>query len=69
MKRSLLSITIIALITLNVSGYKKQSIDINVNGQKRNMVVFKPNKMQPKMPLFIVTHGMNQSPEYQLDSD
>ena len=54
---------------LQASAYKKQSIDIKVNGQTRNMVVFTPTKMQEKMPLFIVTHGMNQSPEYQYDSD
>jgi hypothetical protein len=33
------------------------------------MVVYTPNKMLDKMPLFIVTHGMNQDPEYQYGSD
>ena len=49
--------------------YKQQSMDINVNGQQRNMVVFTPNSLPDNSPLFIVTHGMNQSPEYQYDSD
>ena len=49
--------------------YKKQSIDITVNGQKRNMVVFTPTTLPAKSPLFIVTHGMNQDPKYQYDSD
>lgn len=54
---------------LEAVAYKKQSIDITVNGQKRNMVVFVPNKMQEKMPLFIVTHGRDQDPEYQYGAD
>lgn len=51
--------------------YKKTSLDITVNGQKRNMVVFTPNSVttNSNMPLMIVTHGMNQNPEYQYDSD
>jgi len=57
------------LSVLQVSAYKKQSIDITVNGQKRNMVVFTPNTLPAKSPLFIVTHGMKQSPEYQYDAD
>ena len=54
MKRSIISLFLILLSALQVSAYKKQSIDINVNGQKRNMVVYTPNKMLDKMPLFIV---------------
>ena len=80
MKRSLLRHTLtkgqraIALIltilsVLEVSAYKKESIDITVNGKKRNMVVFTPNSFPAKSPLFIVTHGMNQDPEYQYGSD
>lgn len=80
MKRSLLGHTltkgqrIISLIliifsVMKVSAYKKESIDITVNGQKRNMVVFTPNSFPAKSPLFIVTHGMNQDPEYQYGSD
>lgn len=52
-----------------MSAYKKQSININVNGQQRNMVVFTPDELPAKSPLFIVTHGMNQDPEYQYGSD
>ena len=33
------------------------------------MVVFTPQKLPAKSPLFIVTHGMNQDPEYQYGSD
>lgn len=57
------------LFTLQMSAYKKQSININVNGKSRNMVVFTPNQLPVKSPLFIVTHGMNQDPEYQYGSD
>jgi len=62
--------TILLLCTFFQSqAYKKQSIDITVNGQKRNMVVFTPNSLPDNSPLFIVTHGMNQDPEYQYGSD
>ena len=69
MKKSLLLSVIFLASTLQAVAYKKESIDITVNGQKRNMVCFTPKTMQDKMPLVIVTHGMNQNPEYQLDSD
>ena len=69
MKRSVLSLLLLLSSVLQVSAYKQQSIDITVNGQQRNMVVFTPNTLPEKSPLFIVTHGMNQSPEYQYDAD
>ena len=68
MKQSIISLFLI-LLTFQASAYKKQSIDITVNGKQRNMVVFTPNDLPAKSPLFIVTHGMNQSPEYQYDAD
>lgn len=57
------------LVATSSFAYKQQSIDINVNGQSRNMVVYTPNVLPDNSPLFIVTHGMNQSPEYQYGSD
>ena len=72
MKRSLLlffHLSLALLFTMQASAYKQESININVNGQQRNMVVFTPSQLPAKSPLFIVTHGMNQSPEYQYDSD
>lgn len=69
MRRSLLSTLLILLIGIQVSAYKKESIDITVNGKQRNMIVFTPSMLPAKSPLFIVTHGMDQSPEYQYDSD
>ena len=63
------NLSILLLFALQVSAYKQESININVNGQQRNMVVFTPDVLPAKSPLFIVTHGMNQSPEYQYDSD
>lgn len=67
MKRLLLLFSL--LLSLCSYAHKKESIDITVNGQKRSMVVFTPTTTQTNMPLMIVTHGMNQSPEYQYDSD
>lgn len=63
------NLSILLLFAMQVSAYKQESININVNGQQRNMVVFTPDVLPAKSPLFIVTHGMNQSPEYQYDSD
>ena len=51
------------------NAYKKESIDITVSGTSRNMVVFTPNTFSGKIPLMIVTHGMNQNPEYQYGAD
>ena len=69
MKHSIIIVILSSLFVLQASAYKKESIDITVNGKKRNMVVFTPNKFPAKSPLFIVTHGMNQDPEYQYGSD
>lgn len=69
MKHTLLSSLILLVCCSNSLAYKQETIDINVNGQQRNMVVFTPNALPPKSPLMIVTHGMNQSPEYQYGAD
>ena len=72
MKRSLLFIfhlSLAFLFAMQVSAYEQKSININVNGQQRNMVVFIPNELPAKSPLMIVTHGMYQDPEYQYDND
>lgn len=69
MKHSLLALLLILFSATQASAYKKQSIDITVNGQQRNMVVYTPTSLPAKSPLFIVTHGMNQSPEYQYGAD
>ena len=68
MKRTLLSLASLLLV-LQATAYKKQEINISVNGQQRNMVVYVPSSLPAKSPLFIVTHGMNQSPEYQYGAD
>ena len=57
------------LLTSQISAYEQQSINITVNGKQRNMIVFTPNTLPEKSPLMIVTHGMNQDPEYQMGSD
>lgn len=69
MDKAILSLSLAVLTAVTASAYNKQSIDISVNGQQRNMVVFTPNTLPAKSPLFIVTHGMNQDPEYQYGSD
>ena len=69
MRSSFFTLILVLLSVTKVSAYEKQSINVNVNGQQRNMVVFTPNSLPAKSPLFIVTHGMNQDPEYQYGSD
>lgn len=41
------------LMALQASAYKQESINITVNGQQRNMVVFTPNTLPAK---FVVTY-------------
>lgn len=67
--KRLLCAYVIMCICVGINAYKKESIDITVNGVSRNMVVFTPNAKQVNMPLMIVTHGMNQNPEYQYEND
>ena len=69
MKLKLFTTILLLCTLLQGQAYKKQSIDINVNGQSRNMIVYTPNSMSDNYPLFIVTHGMNQDPEYQYGAD
>ena len=70
MNRSRFSlVSLLLLLTMQVWAYEKDSIFIKVNGKSRNMIVFTPNTLPAKSPLMIVTHGMNQSPEYQYGAD
>lgn len=67
-KLSALLILLFALVANSMASVKT-SITITVNGQQRSMIVYTPNQMQNNLPLMIVTHGMNQSPEYQSVGD
>jgi poly(3-hydroxybutyrate) depolymerase len=69
MKYSYLVLVTLFLLSLQASAYKQQSINITVNGKSRNMICFTPNELPDNSPLMIVTHGMNQDPEYQMGSD
>ena len=69
MKRTFYFLSLFLLLAVQAGAYKKESIDIQVNNKTRNMVVFTPNSLPARSPLFIVTHGMNQDPEYQYGSD
>ena len=69
MKRSTLFVILTLILSLQAFAYKQQSINITVNGKSRNMVVYVPNSLPAKSPLIIITHGMNQDPEYQYGSD
>ena len=66
--RSILSICLLVLVTL-AQARKEENIKINVNGQQRSMICYSPDKPTDDMPLFIITHGMNQDPVYQRDND
>lgn len=67
--KSMLLLLLWGLMVCKSSAYKLQSIDITVDGQKRNILCYTPNTVSANMPLWIVTHGMNQNPEYQRDGD
>ena len=69
MKKPLLLLSLMLFALWQASAYKQESINITVNNKQRNMVVFTPNSLPASSPLFIVTHGMNQNPEYQYGSD
>ena len=69
MKLKIFTTLLLLSVFLTGNAYKRQSIDINVNGQTRNMVVYTPNSLPDNSPLFIITHGMNQDPEYQYGAD
>lgn len=67
--RFFLILVAVLCVSDEVLAYNKQNVSILVNGKSRKMVVFTPDESQNNMPLIIVTHGMNQSPEYQYDAD
>ena len=68
MKRILILI-LVALLSLTANAYNKDSLFVDVDGTQRNMIVFTPQKAAKGLPLMIVTHGMNQNPEYQYSAD
>lgn len=59
----------IVLVSISSHAYKKESVTVNVDGKQRSMIVYSPSSTTASMPLMIVTHGMNQSPEYQSVGD
>lgn len=64
----LLSLAVM-LVSIPISAYKSENITVNVNGQNRSVLVYKPDNMSANLPLMVVTHGMNQNPEYQSEGD
>ena len=68
MKKILLSLIALCSV-LSASAFKKDSLFVDVDGQNRNIIVFTPKKLKKNFPLMIVTHGMNQNPEYQYEHD
>jgi len=53
----------------SASAYKKETVQITVDGKSREMIVYTPTSMADELPLMIITHGMGQSPEYQYEND
>lgn len=64
-----LSISATVNKAMSKSTVTKESVTISVNGQNRSMIVYSPKSAVDNMPLMIVTHGMNQNPEYQAYGD
>ena len=69
MKLKLILTLCLSFLMMQAHAYKEQNLEITVNGQKRSMICYTPNAMTRNMPLFIITHGMNQDPVYQRDND
>ena len=69
MKTKFLLTLLSVLFVSHARAYNQESIDIYVNGQQRNMVVFSPSSTTSNMPLLIVTHGMSCTPEQQYWGD
>lgn len=67
--KAMVVLAVVLMQAVSAYAYDKQSINIRVNGKSRNMVVFTPKDMEANLPLMIVTHGMNQDPEYQMGAD
>ena len=61
---------LLAVFAMQTYAYKVQEdFKIKVNGQERSMILYTPDAMTRNMPLMIITHGMNQDPNYQRNSD
>lgn len=69
MKKLIITVLFLFALVANVMAAVKTNVTITVNGQQRSMIVYTPNQMQNNMPLMIITHGLNQSPEYQSEGD
>lgn len=67
--RSFTALMLMGLLAQEAEAYQKVPISVAVGGKTREMVVFTPDNVTDNLPLMIVTHGMNQSPEYQYDAD
>ncbi|MBQ0021509.1 MAG: hypothetical protein KBT39_13455 [Bacteroidales bacterium] len=66
--KSILTICLLCLAA-QMQAVNQADVEINVGGQKRSLICYTPSAMTRNMPLFIVTHGMNQDPIYQRDGD
>lgn len=70
MKRKAFLSFLLVLFVSQTYAYKVQEdFKIKVNGQERSMILYTPDAMTRDMPLMIITHGMNQDPNYQRNSD
>lgn len=74
MKSITLNLALLVVLTLCLSArqamaYTRSSLNILVDGRSRNIILYTPDNIEKNLPLMIVTHGMNQSPEYQSEAD
>lgn len=60
---------VVMVVSIPIKAYKSETVTVSVNGQNRSALVYKPNTVTANMPLLVVTHGMNQNPEYQSEMD
>lgn len=69
LKRTALVLALMLAQCGMMHAYKQEKVAVRANGSMRSMEVFTPNNLKPNMPLMLVTHGMNQDPEYQMGAD
>ena len=67
--KNLLSLLLMMFVTQTFAYKVQEDFKIKVNGQERSMILYTPDAMTRNMPLMIITHGMNQDPNYQRNSD
>jgi len=70
MNKTLITLSLLIAGSTTAWGYEHSKVSVKVPGVgNRSMEVYTPDTKAKDLPLMIVTHGMNQDPEYQSGAD